>query len=92
MVAIYLLNERLNHSFVEVELNTLGAKDPVELVRFGQIGVWLFSDHNFPGAGKVNNGERLLVPLGLVERPTPCKHLDVLTNILLPSLTLEWRA
>ena len=89
MVANYLLNERLNHSFVDVELDTFGPKNTVELVGFCQIGVWLFFHDNFPGTGNVDNGERLLVPLSLVERPTPCEHLDVLTNVLLPSFIFE---
>ena len=88
---IYLINERLNNSFVDVELDTFGPKYTVELVRFGHIGVEFFFHQNFPGTGQVNDREGLLVPLSLVERTTPCEHLDVLTNILLPSFTSQWR-
>ena len=82
----YLVNERLNHSFVDVELDTFGPKNTVELVGFGQIRIWLFFHDNFPGTGNVDNGEGLLVPLSLAERPAPCEDLNVLTNVLLPTL------
>ena len=89
---MYLLYERLNHSFVDVELDTFGPEDTVKLVGLGQIGVWFFFHHNFPGTRNVHNTKGLLVPLSLVERPTPGEDLDVLTNVILPSFTFEWRA
>ena len=92
MISNYLVNERLNHSFVDVELDTLGPENTVKLVGFRHVRIWLLFNDNLPRTGNVDNRERLLVSLSLVERTAPSEHLDVLTNVLLPSFGFKWSA